>query len=51
LIEEIRLYMPYLTGDLRFDNANTIRATGLEAPRVSSYFGRMVEYITLHAGE
>ncbi|MFH1313836.1 MAG: SDR family oxidoreductase [Candidatus Eisenbacteria bacterium] len=45
LVNEIRLYMPYLTGDLRFDNANTMRATGLEAPRVSDYFGRMVEYI------
>ena len=44
-IDEIMLYMPYLTGELRFDNSNTMRETGLEAPPVGSYFGKMAEYI------
>jgi thioester reductase-like protein len=45
MINEVMLYMPYLTGELRFDNANTVRVTGLEAPPVRSYFGKMAEYI------
>jgi len=45
MINEIMLYMPYLTGELRFDNSNAVAATGLEAPPVHSYFGRMAEYI------
>jgi len=45
MINEIMLYMPYLTGELRFDNSNAVRETGLEAPRTSSYFGKMAEYI------
>jgi thioester reductase-like protein len=44
-IDEIRLYMPYMSSELKFDNSNTIGATGIEAPEVSSYFGRMAEYI------
>jgi long-chain acyl-CoA synthetase len=45
MIDEIMLYMPYLGGGLEFDNAGAVRATGLEAPPVRSYFGRMAEYI------
>ncbi len=44
-IDEILLYMPYLNGELRFDNSNTVQATGLEAPPARSYFGKMAEYI------
>lgn len=45
MIDEIRLYMPYLTSELKFDNSNTMRETELEVPKVSSYFGKMAEYI------
>ena len=45
MLREIALYMPYLTGGLGFDNSNAVRATGLEAPPVRSYFGKMAEYI------
>jgi thioester reductase-like protein len=45
MIDEIMLYMPYLTGELRFDNSNAMKVTGLEAPPVRSYFGKMAEYI------
>ena len=45
MMSEIRLYMPYMSGSLQFDNSNTIRQTGIEAPRVSTYFGKMAEYI------
>jgi len=45
MIDEIMLYMPYLNGELAFDNSNTVRETGLEAPPVRSYFGKMAEYI------
>ncbi|MFC1682838.1 SDR family oxidoreductase [Candidatus Zixiibacteriota bacterium] len=47
-IDELRIYLPYLTGQLRFDNSNTLDAlslTGLEVPRVSDYFGKMAEYM------
>ena len=44
-IDELMLYMPYLNGELAFDNANTVRETGLEAPPAGSYFGKMAEYI------
>lgn len=45
MIDEIRLYMPYLTSELKFDNSNTMRETEFEVPKVSSYFGKMAEYI------
>lgn len=45
MIEEIRLYMPYLTSELRFDNTNTVRDTNLDIPQVRSYFERMAEYM------
>jgi len=47
MINEITLYMPYLTGQLRFDNSNAVRETGLEATQVRSYFGKMAEYIRM----
>lgn len=45
MIKEITLYMPYLSGELRFDDSNTVRETGLTPPSVRSYFGKMAEYI------
>jgi thioester reductase-like protein len=45
MMNELRLYMPYISGALQFDNSNTLKETGLEAPPVSSYFGKMTEYI------
>jgi thioester reductase-like protein len=45
MINEIMLYMPYLSGEFKFDNSNAVRATGLEAPPVRSYFGKMAAYI------
>jgi hypothetical protein len=47
-VEEIRLYMPYLTGGLLFDDAHTRRDTGLAAPPVRSYFKTMAAYIIEH---
>ena len=46
-LKELLLYMPYLNGRLSFDSSNTLRDTGLEAPRAASYFGKMAEYIRL----
>ncbi|MDI6809648.1 MAG: SDR family oxidoreductase [Candidatus Eisenbacteria bacterium] len=48
MIEEVKLYMPYLTGGLLFDDSNTRRDAGLEVPRVSDYFGKMANYIMEH---
>jgi thioester reductase-like protein len=48
MIDELKIYLPYLTDQLRFDNSNTLSAlenTGLEVPKVSSYFGRIAEYM------
>jgi len=48
MIDELNIYLPYLTSKLKFDNSNTLQAlseTGLEVPRVSEYFGRMAEYM------
>ncbi len=45
MLNELLLYQPYLTGELRFDNSKAVRATGLEAPLVRSYFDKMAEYI------
>ena len=52
MIDELKIYLPYLTSQLRFDNSNTLNFlenTGLEVPKVSSYFGRMAEYMMKHA--
>ncbi len=51
MIEELRLYAAYLTGELRFDNSNTIEGTGSEAPSMSTYFGKMAEYIIKQEAE
>ncbi|MDD4856766.1 MAG: SDR family oxidoreductase [Candidatus Krumholzibacteria bacterium] len=45
MLNEIMLYMPFITGELAFDNSNAMKVTGLEAPPVRSYFGKMAEYI------
>jgi thioester reductase-like protein len=45
MLNELALYMPYLTGELGFDNSNAVGLTGLEAPPVRSYFEKMAEYI------
>jgi thioester reductase-like protein len=49
VIKEITLYQPYLTGELRFDNSNTLRKTGLSAPPVRSYFDKMAAYVAATA--
>jgi thioester reductase-like protein len=48
-IDEIMLYMPYLNGELAFDDSNTLRETGLAAPPAGSYFSKMAEYIRMTA--
>ncbi|MBN1163749.1 MAG: SDR family oxidoreductase [Candidatus Krumholzibacteriota bacterium] len=45
MMDEIVLYLPYLAGELRFDNANTVRLAPLKVPPVRQYFGKMAEYI------
>ena len=50
MIDEVKLYMPYIASGLRFDNSNTITETGLPVPKVSGYFGKMAEYIIKHTG-
>jgi thioester reductase-like protein len=48
MIDELKIYLPYLVGELKFDTSNTLKAlskTGLEVPRVNEYFGRMAEYM------
>ncbi len=45
MMDEVRLYMPYVTSDLHFDNTQTLQTTGLEAPPVSTYFGKLAEFI------
>lgn len=44
-VDEIRLYLPYMSSELKFDNSSALRETGIEAPEVASYFGKMAEYI------
>ncbi|MBU1707369.1 SDR family oxidoreductase [bacterium] len=38
VFEELSHYVPYLFCDLLFDNSNTVRDTGLQAPLVRDYF-------------
>ena len=45
LLEEMRLYMPYLQSQLWFDISNTVRDTGLQAPPVRSYFHRFIHWL------
>jgi thioester reductase-like protein len=44
-IKEMELYMPYMLCEHQFDNTNTVRDTGKQAPAVRTYFGRFVEHI------
>ena len=43
--DELKLYMPYLTTAMSFDNSGTVRDTGLEPPLVGDYFGTMARFI------
>jgi thioester reductase-like protein len=48
LIDEIRIYQPYLAADVRFDNSNTLAFLGplsITVPKLSGYFGKMAEYV------
>jgi thioester reductase-like protein len=47
LLEEIRIYRPYLAGRLEFDNSNTRSALGpkAQAPPLRGYFGAMARCI------
>ena len=48
LVNEIRIYRPYLTTTMEFDNSNTLEVTrpaGITLPPLGSYFGKMAEYI------
>ncbi len=49
MVEEIRLYLPYLTGNWHFDDSNTrqiLQSAGLRAPRVRDYFAKMAAHIS-----
>jgi long-chain acyl-CoA synthetase len=48
IMDELRLYMPYLGTRMAFDSSGTVRITGLEPPPVSEYFGAMARYIMEH---
>lgn len=53
LLDEIRLYAPYLKSELRFDNSSTLNAlrnSGLKVPKVSAYFGKLAKRIMEHCG-
>jgi thioester reductase-like protein len=43
--EELKLYMPYLSTKMSFDNSGAVRDAGLEPPPVSEYFGTMARHI------
>lgn len=43
--EELKLYMPYLSTKMSFDNSGAVRDAGLEPPPVGEYFGTMARYI------
>ncbi len=49
MLEEVRLYLPYLTCEMRFDNSQAVAATGLEAPPLASYFEKLAAYVKAHA--
>lgn len=48
MIDEVLLYLPYLTGDLAFDISNARQATGPAVPRVETYFKTMADYVMRH---
>jgi thioester reductase-like protein len=48
LLEEIRIYRPYLAGEVRFDDSGTRAMLGPShptAPKLGVYFGKMAEYL------
>jgi hypothetical protein len=45
MLEEVKLYVPYLTCPMQFDNAQAVETTGIEAPPVNSYFGKLAQNI------
>jgi thioester reductase-like protein len=48
MLDEVRLYAPYLASQPEFDNANTLEATdpaGLSVPSLGSYFGKLTAYV------
>ncbi len=51
MVDELKIYLPYLTTELKFDNSSTLNAlkkNGLQVPKVSSYFDRMAKYMLKH---
>jgi hypothetical protein len=47
VIAKLEVYLPYLTTHKRFDTANAASAlsgTGISAPPLGDYFGRVVRY-------
>jgi thioester reductase-like protein len=48
ILNEMRMYAPYLDGALTFDDSNTVAAllgSGLHVPPLESYFCKMVDFI------
>ncbi len=45
IAEELKLYMPYLSTGMSFDNSGAVRDAGHAPPPVGDYFGTMVRYI------
>jgi thioester reductase-like protein len=48
LLEEIRIYKPYLVGQVRFDDSGTRALLGPShpgVPRLATYFGKMARYV------
>jgi len=45
VLDEALLYLPYLSGELVFDTANALKATGLSAPKAETYFKTMADYV------
>ena len=45
ITDELKLYMPYLSTNMSFDNTGAVKDAGLESPPVGDYFGTMARYI------
>lgn len=48
MVDEVLLYLPYLSGGLAFDTSNARKATGLTPPRVETYVKAMADYVMRH---
>ena len=48
VVDEVLLYLPYLSGRLDFDTSNARKATGLTPPRVETYVKVMADYVMRH---